>query len=286
MKRMWRNVGLLWALACLAAFATLVPALYARPRAQASAEMQVALPRFVQVVMAAGDRFLAADLAGFRALVVSTDRMTAESYQVLGLVQSDVAWLNPAHEDNYYIAAAILPWNGEIEAAQYILKQATFARPFDWQPPFYYGANASLYLKNAAEGTKWMRIAADNAQDEMEKMQLQDLAAHVASKGDDIEQSISLLRMMAKGTRNKSFARFLEKRIERMENLLRIRLAIASYKELFAKQPLQLKDLVDHSFLPSIPIDPFGMQYRIDSRDKPQVFDPALAPQPTDRTTP
>jgi hypothetical protein len=45
----------------------------------------------------------------FRALVVSTETMSAENYRILGIVQSDAAWLNPAQEDNYYIAAAFCP---------------------------------------------------------------------------------------------------------------------------------------------------------------------------------
>jgi len=120
MNRLRAHFGLLLALLGVLAYTLLVPALYARPRPPVSPEMEVAMPRFVQVVMAAGDRFLAANLAVFRALVVSTATMSAENYRILGIVQSDAAWLNPAQEDNYYIAAAILPWAGEVAAAQYI----------------------------------------------------------------------------------------------------------------------------------------------------------------------
>lgn len=95
------------------AYVAVVPTLYSRPRPPSSAEMEVAIPRFAQVLMAAGDRYLAADLAGFRALVAFTEKMDAENYRILSIVQSDVSWFNPAHEDNDDIAAAILPWNGE-----------------------------------------------------------------------------------------------------------------------------------------------------------------------------
>ena len=88
-------------------------------RSQSPAELLVSLPRSTQVVLAAGDRHFAANLSGFRVLVAATERMRSEDYAVQARLQQDIAWFNPAHEDNYYIAAAILPWNGHLAAAQH-----------------------------------------------------------------------------------------------------------------------------------------------------------------------
>jgi hypothetical protein len=51
-------------------------------RATAAPELLISLPRFAQVLMAGGDRYLAANLAGFRVLVADTGRMNAEDYAV------------------------------------------------------------------------------------------------------------------------------------------------------------------------------------------------------------
>ena len=110
-------------------------------RLKAAAELEVVLPLFAQVLMTGGDRFLAANLAAIRALVTETQYMKREDYALLGKIQDDVAWLNPAHEDNYYTAAAILPWEGELEPAQRVLARATRARFFDYQPAFYFAFN-------------------------------------------------------------------------------------------------------------------------------------------------
>ena len=259
------------AMCSFVAYAFLVPALYARPRPPASAEMEVAIPRFAQVLMAAGDRFLAADLAGFRALVASTENMDLENYRILGIVQSDIAWFNPAHEDNYYIAAAILPWYGEVGAAQRILQAASEARPFDWQPAFYYAFNSFHFLKNPAEGAEWLRIAATHTTVDVEKIQLQQIAAIWAGKGEDLELAIRLHRAMAKETKHKSFAGFLEKRAKRLENILLLQRAIARFTELTGEKPLRLQQIVERSILPLIPVDPFGGRYAIDANGKPQV---------------
>ncbi len=236
--------------------------------------MQVALPRFVQVLFAAGDRYLAANLAGFRALVVSTEALDRDAYRILGIVQSDTAWLNPAHEDNYYIAAAILPWHGEVDATQNILRRASDARPFDWQPAFYYAFNEMHFLKNSVRGAEWLRIAADHAQDEMEQIQLQQMAANWASKGEDIGLAVRLHRAMAQQTRHKAFASFLEKRALRLENLLALETAIGAFRNAEGRHPERLEELVTEGLLPAIPRDPFGSHYMIDQAGKPRLVEP------------
>ena len=263
--------GLVLAMLGLAVYAALIPALYARPRPPVSPEMEVALPRFVQVLMAAGDRYLAATLAGFRALVVATEAMSAENYRILGIVQSDAAWLNPAHEDNYYLATAHLPWAGEVAAAQYVLRRATDARPFDTGPPFFYGFNELHFLKRPAEGAKWLLIAASHADNDMDQIQLQQMAALWVSKGEDIEFSIRLHRAMARETRYTSFARFLERRADRLENLLMLDRAIARYREITGESPTRLQQLVEASIVPAIPTDPFALRYVIDANGKAGV---------------
>jgi hypothetical protein len=236
--------------------------------------MQVAVPRFAQVVMAAGDRFLAANLAGFRALVVSTETMTAENYRILGLVQSDASWFNPAHEDNYYIATAILPWVGQLEVTQYILKRASDARPFDWQPAFYFGFNEYHFRKNPIVAAEWLRLAASHTQDEMEQISLQQMAAHWVTKAEDLELSIRIQRGMAKETKHKAFSAFLEKRAVRLENLLLLDRAVSRYRDKKGHYPSQIEALVDAALLDAIPPDPFAMRYVIDSQGKVSAVAP------------
>ena len=283
MARVWRHSGALLGVAAFVLYAVTIPWLYRQPRASAASEMQVALPRFVQVLMAGGDRYLAANFAGFRALVVSTETMGPENYRIQALVQQDAAWLNPAHEDNYYIAAAILPWNNQLDAAQFVLRRATQARAFDWQPPFYYAFNALHFKKDAVEAAAWMRIASQHTQDELEQLSFQQLAAQWVSKGEDLELAIRLHRSMARETKHRAFANFLEKRAQRLENQLLLDRAIERYHQRFGQEPSQLSELVDRAILASLPTDPFGMQYTIDDQGKAQVR-PALGNQPTAAT--
>lgn len=244
------------------------------PRTSLQLEMQVALPRAIQVMMGVGDRYLAANLAGFRALVASTETMTRESYQIQARVQSDAAWLNPAHEDNYYIAAAILPWNEEVAAAQFILRSAALARPFDWQPAFYFAFNELMFNKAPGRAAEWLNRAAESTDDELQKLQLQQLAAQWATKTDDPALAIRLHRAMAKETRYKAFASFLEKRVIRLENLLLLSNTSGRYREIYGRYPLTLRELLRVKLLAAIPVDPFGSAYALTPDGKAVVVPP------------
>ncbi|HZX31944.1 MAG TPA: hypothetical protein VFF03_11385 [Rhodocyclaceae bacterium] len=267
----------------MALFVAVVPSLYSRPRTSVLVEMQVALPRFAQVIMSGGDRFFAANLAGFRTLIASTENMGPENYRIQGVVQSDVAWFNGAHEDNYYIAAAILPWNGQVAAAQTVLRRASDARPFDMQPAFFYGFNALHFLKRPVEAGEWLLVAANHSQDENERLQLQNLATLWIAKGEDKEFAIRLHRLMAKESKHKGFADHLEKRALRLENLLALDCAIDRYNELEGHRPTRLKELVDSHMLAGVPQDPFGERYIIGADGKAQVAPATVVPEKSER---
>lgn len=266
-----RSDGLRLALAGAVLFVVAQWPLHELPRRMVSAEMQIALPRFVQVIMACGDRYLAANLAGFRALVASTEHMERENYRVQGIVQSDIAWLNPAHEDNYYIAAAILPWNGEVDATQDILSRAAKSRPFDWQPAFYYAFDELHFRRNPEEAAKWLQVAARGTKDEAEQLEFQQLAALWSTRGEDRRFAIQLHRAMAKETRHKEFAAFLQKRVRRLENLALLEDLVERYKKRFGKVPTAVEDLQTKGLTDELPKDPFGMSYSLDDSGKPQV---------------
>lgn len=260
-------IGLLCSLVFVAASLQLKHA--ARP--SMLLEMQVALPRAVQVVMAGGDRYLAANLAGFRALVASTENMSRENYRIQARVQADAAWLNPAHEDNYYIAAAILPWNDELDAAQFVLRRAALARPFDWQPAFYFAFNERFFHKQPLLAAEWLQRAAEASSDEMQRLQLLQLAAQWAAKSEDPALAIRMHRAMARETRYKAFAAFLDKRAQRLENLMVLETATAAYAQRFGQAPRSVAELKAAGVLGELPADPFGAVYEIGPQGKPAV---------------
>jgi hypothetical protein len=234
------------------------------PRQNVLIEMQVALPLFVQVFMTMGDRYLAANIAAIRALVVAPDRMQPDEFKILAKVQKDVSWLNPGHEDNYYIAFAILPQYGELDAAQTILARATHARYFDYQPAFFYGFNQWYYKRDPAGAAAWMREAAKKLPDPDQQLTMQNLAARWVDRAQDTELAIRVVEALAKEARRKDFRVYLETRVVRLRQLQQLRNAAVTYRERVGKPLPNLQELVDSGILPALPQDPFGFGFGFD----------------------
>jgi hypothetical protein len=249
--------------------------LLSMPRDIESGEMAVKLPVVAQVLLAGGDRYLAAFMGTLRALVADIQHMTPDEFALQARIQEDVAWLNPAHEDNYYIAAAVLPWNGQIEASQYILTRAADARPFDWQPPFYVAFNHYYFLKDPIAGARWLRRASAHTESEQHRLAFQQIAALWAAKSPDLQMAIRLHEELIESTKHREFAAFLEKRIQRLRNLLEIEKASVRYTDKQGRGPKSVGDLVVAGVLGEVPSDPFGMQYGFDANGAPAVVAPA-----------
>ncbi len=260
----WK-AGLLTLLAA-SIFVVTTQRLKTAPRQTVRVEMQVALPLFVQVFMAAGDRYLAANVAAIRALVVDNFQMKPDEFAILGKVQEDVSWLNPGHEDNYYIATAILPWAGEYDAAQRILARATKARYYDYQPALYYAFNLLHFKGDAVGASAWMREAAEKLPEGDERLQMQNLAAIWMDKAQDIDLAIRVVEAMAQQAKRKDFRHYLDMRVARLRVLKELRAAAAIYRERKGQALADVDDLVMSGMVSSLPVDPFGFGYELNKQ--------------------
>ncbi|MDO8348356.1 MAG: hypothetical protein Q7S85_10720 [Rugosibacter sp.] len=236
------------------------------PRQTVAVEMQVALPLFVQVFMAMGDRYLAANIAAIRALVVATEKMKPEDYAILAKVQEDVSWLNPAHEDNYYIAFAILSQYGALDVVQTILARASRARFFDYQPAFFYAFNQWYYRHDPAGAAAWLSEAAKKLPDPDQQLTMQNMAARWMDKARDTGLAIRVVEALAKEARRPDFRKYLETRVVRLRQLQQLRIAAAAYRERFGKPVPDLQALVNSGILVALPQDPFGFGFGFDAQ--------------------
>jgi len=236
----------------VALFVAAVAALKRMPLRLISLEMTTALPRFVQVVLAGGDRYLAANVDVFRALTVS-GKTSAVKLHVQGQIHADAAWLNPAHEDNYYVAAAMLPWDGEFDAADAVLAAATTARPFDAYPPFFRGFNHYYFRHDRLTGARYLRVAAERADSEQNRQAFETIAARWTEKGAQPDEAVRILAGMKETSRSAAVKVYLQQRIEHLQNLLALRAAADRYRERFHAPLGRLDDLVRSGLIPRIP---------------------------------
>ena len=238
-------------------------------RVNASAEIEVALPLFVQVIMTGGDRFLAANLGSIRALITESAKMQPDEYKILAKVQADASWLNPAHEDNYYVAAAILPWSGQVDAAQTVLRRASLARPFDYQPAFYYAFHQVHFKGDATGASQWLNNAAAKLPDGDVRLTMQNFAARWLDKTDDLGLAIAVVESMARQAKRKDFRNYLLQRAQRLRDLLVLRQAADRFLQQSGRPAQSLDQLVSAGLVAALPVDPFGFGYSLDTRGVP-----------------
>lgn len=233
------------------------------PRHKVSPEVEVVLPLFVQVGMAAGDRYLAANAATIRALVTDTGRMRPEEYPLLAQWQVGASWLNPAHEDNYYIASAVLPWNGQVGSAQKILYRASLSRPQDYQPSFLYAFHLLHFYADPAGAAEWLRRSAERLTNPDEQLVMQNLAAKWMDRSRDLDHAIGMVAALANQAKRKDFQRYLEMRVERLRGLKALRAAADRFVT-SRKRPLRsLNELVVAGYIDKVPVDPLGLGYAL-----------------------
>jgi hypothetical protein len=250
-----------------------VQRLSSQPPAAPKPELVTTLPLAAQVLFAGGDRYLAANLSGFRVLVAETQHMRAEDYAVQSRLQDEISWLNPGHEDNYYIAAAILPWAGEVDATQRILDRAAQKRTFDWLPLFYYGFGRYNFYKDPVGGSQALSAAIPRARDAMDATSLQVLALAWAEKGYSTGAAAGVVSAMAATAPKGALRNYLQRRADRLQALASLREAAERYEQRFGRRLEHLDDLVASGILPALPADPFNQGYALDAQGQPVFRD-------------
>jgi hypothetical protein len=262
--------GALIVAAALAANVAVINQVKHLPRIKASEQLAVAVPAPAQALLAGGDRFLAANLATVRAMVVSTQQLDAASYRILGLIQRDAAMLNPAHEDNYYTAQAVLPWNGELLAGNDIVIRATHARPWDYSPPFFYGFNQYYFAHDAVGGAEGLKIAAARSE-EGNRAALTAMAARWYERGAEPKVAMAMIDALVIGTRNRDLKAHLLARKARIETLEKLQVAAAAFRSAKGRNPASFDELVSAGLISGIPEDPLGEGFTLDKSGTPIV---------------
>lgn len=230
-----------------------------RPRVRVVEEMRIVLPPELQVLGAFGDRYLAANIGAFRAQTVGVHELQPETYRVLAKVQLGTALLNPRHEDNYYTAAAILSWNGQLEKSQTILKMASDARKNDYMPAFFRGFNHYYFLKNYAAASEDMLVAASRAEDG-NRPALTAMASRWIERGYEPKQALRMVEAISKDSPPK-LAAYLNARAVRLKNLIELDEAAQAYQGRFGRQAETVEDLLREGLIKAVPADPMGGQY-------------------------
>jgi hypothetical protein len=234
-----------------------------RPVLTPESAMDVVVSIPLQLLAAGGDRYLAANVGTWRSIMVGTNKLPRETLRVLAAVQEDASWLNPAHEDNYYMATAILPWEGEVTSTQVILRRATDSRLQDPYPPFYLGFNQLHFLGDSKGAAKIIMDAAARINDPQMKQALTIMGAFWVERGDDTDLAIKMVDGLMKSTRDRAMKSYLQQRIQRLEGLKLLQAATQRYEKDTGHAPKSIAELQGKAYVAEIPVDPLGGGYAL-----------------------
>lgn len=237
-------------------------------RAAAPESLNIVLSPIVQMFMAGGDRFLATNVAVWRASTFPLPSINQESAQALAQVHLVASQLNPANEDNYYTAQGILPWYGQIDATRVVLSAAADNRPKDFLPLFFLGFNSMHFEKKFTESGRYFERAATRMQGN-DKLKLQAMAAKFYEKGDDPDFAIKVIQAIRDGTRSQALKDHLQVRIARLEMLKFLRSASQRFEERYKRPPSKLEELVSSGIIVSLPVDPFDVGFELSPQGVP-----------------
>ena len=240
------------------------------PRPQAAEGLRVRMPVLLQVLQAGGDRYLAADLAVIRSITGDTAIKDSETLRVQAALAEDASLMNPRHEDNYYMAAALLPWQGHVQAGQVALERAAQARPWDMWPAFFYAFNISYFEHRYEEAARWAEIAALRTE-EPNASAMRTMAAKWHERGNEAEQAIDMIERLKTITRDANALRLMDARIVRLRGLQLLQNAAQNYRQKHAAPLTSLGQLVEAGLLPAVPDDPLGLGYELDAAGIPQL---------------
>lgn len=228
---------------------------------------EVVLPAAIQQVLMTGDQYLAANFNTYRTLIASTKKPGEQELIALTELHLQASHFNPGHEDNYYVASAMLPWRGKVEPAQTILRAAADARPHDFYPLFFWGFNAQYFLHDYLPAAAALREAAERAEGG-DRQGLTYMAARWQEKHEDLPMNIRIVRAMIDHSRDRALKDALRQRLVRLEGLHVLREAYVSYEHRYGKPPEKLLDLINGGVIRAIPDDPLKGGYIIDRQQR------------------
>lgn len=238
-----------------------------------SPELSVVLPYYVAGIMAAGDRYLAANLQVIRGQVVAHRLGDNKQKGLFTRLLRNASRLNPAQEDGYYLAQAVLPWNGYVGINQETQARAAKARSWDWLPLFFRAFNRYYFLREPGPASAILRQAADRAAPENRESLLAN-AARWRAVGKNPEEALRVLRAMIQGTPQGPLRQNLRARRIQLEGLLKLREAAEAYRRETGEAPTDLEKLLGYGGLQEIPEDPLGEGYILKETGKVVITPP------------
>lgn len=222
-------------------------------------EGKVVIAAPIQILMYAGDKFLAANLEVMRVAAIGPSEENAlANYR--GRALEVASQLNPCHEDNVYLANAMLSWGGLTDEGNTVLQVATECRFWDDIPPFFLGFNRYFFYRDLDGAKQAIDIAAERSEEN--RATLQKMAIMMSAKKlNDEKMALAYLRNQRDQAADPQLKEMLDRRLLRLEGLLTLRDAQARFEKQQGHPLKNPDDLLSSGILEAFPHDPMRLGY-------------------------
>lgn len=214
----------------------------------------------VLVFLAGGDRRLAGNLEVMRVAATGIDAVGIDTLYLVR-AQAEAARLHPCHEDNYYLANGLLSWSGAAEAGTEVLRRAMRCRFWDGVPAFLYAVNKSFFDNDTDEAVRALELSASRWPANAAVLQKMAVMLRVESYAD-LRMALNYLKQQRDQSRDPVLRQMLDKRVTRLEGLMKLRDAKLQYEQQFGALRT-LEQLVERGVIQALPVDPLRLGYEL-----------------------
>ncbi|WP_447979514.1 tetratricopeptide repeat protein [Candidatus Nitrospira bockiana] len=215
-----------------------------------------------------GYHHVSADVLWLRFIqVLGKKRNTANDYQWMYHALDVITTLDPQYAYAYQVGGIVLSELAHrIDLSNEILHKGLEANPQVWWLPFNIGYNYFFYLGDPGRAAGYIARAAKlpGSPD-----YLPGLATRMYAEAGNPDVALSFLEAMWRQTDNEVIKAELEKRMKELiieRDIRQLESAVAQYRERHGAYPNLPQDLIRSGILARIPEEPFGGEYRVDSK--------------------
>jgi len=192
-------------------------------------------------------------------------RLTDYKFEYLYHILDILTTLNPQFLHAYYLGSLMLTHDAQRpDQAKMLLKKGMKANPDNWPLPFYYGFIHFVFLKEYNIAKTYFRISA--MKPDAPIMPKRWAAFIVYKKLGDLKTALVLWLDLYNNTENpeeKAIAELYIKNIKMELDIEFLNKKIKEFTEKFGSKPDNLKELITHKLISSIPDEPHGENYYI-----------------------
>lgn len=176
--------------------------------------------------------------------------------------------LDPKFSYPYAFGTLVMPYFGKTDEAIALGKKGLENANPDWRIPYYLGTTYFTQRQDRTNAAKYFDIAA-NTPDAPEN--ITKIAARFGTRPDQRSETRLIWEGIYDNSKDDVVKARAKNYLDHLDLLDLLDQAKMIYKRVYGKYPVELQDLVDARILKSIPVDPFGFQYKFDEAGTLQV---------------